>query len=807
MTISHFDPAKPASPCQTACPVGTDVPAYLDAIWHGDMPRAFEVITASNPFASICGRVCDAPCEPACRREESDGAIAIRALKRHVMDQGESVVRPPVSPSRGQSVAVVGGGPAGMTAAQDLALAGFKVTVYEASNRLGGMMVWGIPRFRLPDGVIDADMKRLLTRCPGVEVKTGVALGRDVTLASLKEKHDTVLLAIGATKGKELALPGGDAKTVIDGVAFLRRVNAGERPTLPEHVLIVGGGDVAMDAARAAKRLAGVTSVQVVYRRGRLEMPARRHEIEGALAEGIDIVFNTVPVAYRNGKLVCKTTRLGPKEGDGRHRFEVVEGSEHDIPCGLVIGAIGQEAACAELETLGLLKDGRTQADPTTLATADAKVFACGDGAFGGSTIVNAMRQGHMAAYLLTAFLEGRGNPAPYRTPHPMARPPLADDPEWERLGREAPKFVGLACGDKGEVEQGFARDVARAQAARCLRCDAETPSKTYDFMAREHIVAMGRTDDDETDARIALLSQRLKPRGNPFAVDRAATLDDLVFLPANLSRLVIDPYREACRTAISLGRLDLAMPILGAGFDQAPKTVRQELATGLKEAGSAYLGLSPLDETVPWLQLLPEGAKPSSEAAGAILTAPGPLPASRGLKGVVLNDATLESGLGQALADGFDLAVLDGSEGLGRPSAEFGPGPKLGLLRRAVAYLRQHNREEDISLVWFGYVRSGADVAKLLAMGASAVVAATSLSLALGGELGNDQVEFPHPAQQGGERVRNYLTALSSEAAMMARCTGKTSVFNLEPEDLRCISVIAHKATGLPMTGVKPGL
>lgn len=794
MTIRNFDPAKPASPCQTACPVGTDVPAYLDAIWHGDMPRAFDVITASNPFASICGRVCDAPCEPACRREESDGAIAIRALKRYVMDRGESLVRPPVPVSRQQSVAIVGGGPAGMTAAQDMALAGFKVTVYEASDRLGGMMVWGIPRFRLPGSVIDADLKRLLTRCPGIEVKTGAALGRDVTLAELKDRHDAVLLAIGAAKGKELALPGGDAKTVIDGVAFLRRVNAGERPTLPEQVLIVGGGDVAMDAARAAKRLPGVKSVRVVYRRGRLEMPARKHEIEGALAEGVDIVFNTVPLALNDGKLSCKTTRLGSKDADGRHKFEAVEGSEHDIPCGLVIGAIGQEAACLELETLGLLKDGKTPADPETLATAEAKVFACGDGAFGGSTIVNAMRQGHQAAYLLTAFLEGRKNPAPYRTPHPMARPPLADDPEWERLGREAPKFVGLACGDLGEVEEGFAKEVARAQAARCLRCDAETPSKTYDFMAREHIVAMGRTELGDAQAQAAILAERLKPRKNPYGDGRPASLDDLVFLPANLSRLVIDPYREACRTSLSLKTLDMAVPLIASGFDHAAQNVRQQLAKGLKEAGSAYLGLSPLGGDVPWLQLLPKGAKASTEAAGVVLDSPGSLPEGAGVKGVVLNGATLETGLRQALDAGFDLAVIDGSEGLGQEGNEYGQGPKLDLLRRAIACLRELNREEDITLLWYGYVRSGADVAKLLALGASAVVVGESLALAVE----NEEIASV------GARARHFLSALSSEAAMMARCTGKTSVFNLEPEDLRCISFVAHKATGLPMTGVK---
>lgn len=805
MSPKDFDPAAPASPCQTACPVGTDVPAYLDAIWRGDIARAFEVITESNPFASICGRVCDAPCEPACRREESDGAIAIRALKRYVMDQGEGLTRPPAMPTRPQSVGIVGGGPAGLTAAQDLAMAGFKVTVYEASDRLGGMMVWGIPRFRLPAGVIDADIERLKKRCPGIEIRNRAALGRDVTLAELKRNHDAVLLAIGASVGKPLALPGGDQHRLIDGVAFLKRINSGERPTLPRHVLVIGGGDVAMDAARAARRLPGVEKVQVIYRRGRLEMPARKHEVDGAEAEGIEIVFNTVPVALKANSLQCRLTKLGGFDADGRHRFETVPDSEHDIPAGLVIAAVGQEAVCGELADAGLLNNGRVMADPESLATTDAQVFACGDGAFGGSTIVNAMRQGHQAAYRITAFLEGRLDPPSYRTPHPMARPPLANDPEWERQGREAPRFVGLVCGDQGEVEERFSLEVARAQAARCLRCDAETPSRTYDFLAREHIVAMGRTSIDNAAIQRAILAERLKPRNNPYAPERPASLDDLVFLPANLSRLVIDPYREACRTSLDIGPLRLQIPLIATGFDQAPAQLRHHLGEALESSGSAYLGLSPLQENVPWLQLLPPGAKASPEAAGVVLTAIGPLPRTRGLKGVVLSDSTLESGIERALADGFDLIVLDGSEGLGQDRAEFGPGPRLDMLKRAVHHLRAMNREEDIVLLWYGYVRSGGDLAKLLALGASAALVGTGLALAMGGQcspqefLGFDDAITDKNCSLA---ARHFLAALSSEAAMMARCTGKTSVFNLEPEDLRAVTLSAQSLTGLPLVG-----
>ena len=316
----HFVPA----PCQVACPIGTDAPSYIAHIWEGRIAEAYEAITATNPFSSICGRVCDAPCEPACRRADSDGAIAIRNLKRFVMDKLGRDFRPPETPvTRRETVAVVGAGPAGLTAAQDLAEAGFAVHVYEMTDRPGGMMVWGIPAFRLPPGVVEEDMARLFDHCPGITLHANCALGRDVTLDELKARHDAVLLTIGAWWGKGMAIPGaeGDAR-VIDGVGFLRRVNAGERPTLPETVLVIGGGDVAMDACRVARRLPGCREVKVVYRRGPGEIPARRDELEGALREGIEFVYNVQPVeAAADGErfaLRCLRTELGEPGADVR---------------------------------------------------------------------------------------------------------------------------------------------------------------------------------------------------------------------------------------------------------------------------------------------------------------------------------------------------------------------------------------------------------------------------------------------------------------------------------------------------------
>ena len=315
----HFVPA----PCQVACPIGTDAPSYIAYTWEGKFEEAFEAISATNPFSSICGRVCDAPCEPACRRADSDGAIGIRNIKRYILDKLGPDYKPDAVPvTRPETVGIVGAGPAGLTAAKDLAEAGFEVHVYEMSDRLGGMMVWGIPRFRLPENIIDEDLDRLKLRCPGIKIHLSTALGRDVSLQDLKARHDAVLLSIGAWAGK--SMPALDVKDerVVNGVDFLRQVNAGERPEMPETVLVIGGGDVAMDACRAAIRLPGCKNVKVIYRRGPNEIPARREELEGAIKEGIEIVCNTQPVAIEFNDdgfvLDCVQTELGEPDDDGR---------------------------------------------------------------------------------------------------------------------------------------------------------------------------------------------------------------------------------------------------------------------------------------------------------------------------------------------------------------------------------------------------------------------------------------------------------------------------------------------------------
>ncbi|MEO1846588.1 MAG: FAD-dependent oxidoreductase, partial [Pseudomonadota bacterium] len=438
-----------AAPCQAACPVGTDAPSYIAYIWEKKYDEAFEAITSTNPFSSICGRVCDAPCEPACRRESSDGAVQIRNLKRFVMDQlGDDPPLTPFEVTRPESVGIVGSGPAGLTAAFELCRAGFSVHVYEMTDRLGGTMVWGIPEFRLPSGVIAEDIVRLQRQCPGLTAHLNTGLGSGVSLEELKSRHDSVLMAIGSWWGKAMGIAGEDHPAVEDGVSFLRRVNSGARPQMPETVVVVGGGDVAMDACRAALRLPGCKTVKVVYRRGPEDIPARKIELHHAQKEGIEFIYNTLQTGVLENSdglvLQCVRTEAGLPDTDGRSAPVIVDGSAFEISCGMIIAAVGQKGVCEALQSAGLMGSDRVEADFSTMRTADPKVFAAGDGAFGGSTIVMAMHHGQRVAYYIKAALDQIEAPIPYRTPFRTRRVPVAQDIKWEQFPIEEPVFHGV---------------------------------------------------------------------------------------------------------------------------------------------------------------------------------------------------------------------------------------------------------------------------------------------------------------------------------------------------------------------------
>ena len=816
----HYVPA----PCQVACPVGTDAPSYIAYIWEKDYERAFEAITATNPFSSICGRVCDAPCEPACRRVDSDGAVQIRNLKRFVMDELGATWRPPAAPvTRAQSIGIVGAGPAGLVAAHDLCVAGFSVHVYEMTDRLGGMMIWGIPAFRLPPGIIDEDLERLRQRCPGLTVHLDTALGRDVHLEELEQRHDAVLLTIGAWWGKAMEIPGEDDDRVVDGVSFLRRVNAGERPEMPETVVVIGGGDVAMDACRVAKRLPGCKHVKVIYRRGPDEIPARKIELHHALKEEVEFIYHTQQVAVlpRGNQLAlrCVKTALGAPDEDGRRRPVAVEGSEHEILCGTVIAAVGQRGICEELDRAGMMGPDRVRTEWDSMRTSKPNVFAAGDGAFGGSTIVMAMHHGQRAAYYVRHFLEGESDPLPYRTPYRTRRVPVAQDLMWEKFPIQEPVFVGLGRkpAEFPEIELTYDLDTARAEAARCYRCDAETGSADYSVRHREDIFSMARTDPGDARKLKAMLDRRLRLRDNPFPHERPACFDDLVFLPANLSRLVIDPYREACRIAWTLGeRLDLDIPFFVTGFDEASREIREAVDRGTAAAGGAYLGARRPGSRAPWLQLCVPGRDAPDHGADGVVYRVGerwhPMPVARARPEQILglhlaSRRSLDDAIAYGLAQRFDLLVLDGTGALpAREWPELSGAPDLALLRECIAILRRLRKEEAIDIAWFGGARSGTDAAKLVGLGANAIGYGVAVALALGGELAGGTLRFaPDRSEEERESaVRNILRANAGEASMMARCAGKTRLHNIEPEDLRAVTRATAAATGIPLAGTR---
>src|ERR1035437_1974053 len=294
------DPRRdPIAPCQEACPAGTDAGRYVGLIAQGRYDEAYAVAAEVNPFPSVCGWICTAPCEPACRRGTLDEPIAIRRLKRLAVEQGKL---PPVAPPkkrRKEKVAIVGGGPAGMSAAYCLARLGYGVTVFEAMPVSGGMMAIGIPEYRLPREVLREELDRIVGL--GVELKLDSAMGRDFSLADLEAKYNAIFLATGASRSRKLGVPGDGLPGVLPATLFLKQVNLGEKPAITGAVVVVGGGSTAMDAARSALR-SGASSVTVLYRRGRAEMPAQSEEVEAAEHEGVKILFEAAVTLVEGGK-------------------------------------------------------------------------------------------------------------------------------------------------------------------------------------------------------------------------------------------------------------------------------------------------------------------------------------------------------------------------------------------------------------------------------------------------------------------------------------------------------------------------
>jgi NADPH-dependent glutamate synthase beta subunit-like oxidoreductase/coenzyme F420-reducing hydrogenase delta subunit len=470
-------------PCQLACPIFTEARAYIQLIAERKYDEAFAAIRKQNPLPGVCGRICTHPCETACKRGQVDEPIAIAALKRFPTDVSRKSPHKPAAPGEasGHKVAIVGSGPAGLSAAQDLALLGHAVTIFEALPALGGMLRVGVPAYRLPKNVLDEEIDAILEL--GVEAKTGIRIGEDVRLEGLFEQgYDAVFLAIGAHKDRKLGIPGENSlQGVASAVSFLRDVNEGKNPSAGRRVAVIGGGNTAVDSARSLRRM-GSEVVHLVYRRSREEMPATQEEIEEAVHEGVKPTYLTSPVEILGADgnvcgLKCIRNELGDPDKSGRKSPKPVAGSEFVLDVEMIIAAIGQAPESSSFGSkLERSERGNRIAakDPITLATSIPGVFAGGDAVTGPATAIKAIAAGQRAARAIDAYLRRES----------QSRSRVADPVDLEKVSsgviertrcfsRSGGEMLPAAERLRGfdEVTSAMSESRAIQEALRCLHC------------------------------------------------------------------------------------------------------------------------------------------------------------------------------------------------------------------------------------------------------------------------------------------------------------------------------------------------
>ncbi|MEA1928319.1 MAG: FAD-dependent oxidoreductase, partial [Candidatus Auribacterota bacterium] len=450
------------------CPAGVDVPLYMDQVLRGDYIGAYRTVSRTNPFPSICGRACDHPCELQCRRAELDEPLQIRLIKRLAADRtfaacGDELPMPERLPENGRQVAVVGSGPAGLSAAYFLARIGYRVTVFEALPVAGGMPAVGIPDYRLPREPLRREIARIVSL--GVEIRTGVRIGEDITISDIREEgYQAVIIAAGAHGNPVLDIPGEDLNGVWSGIQFLRDVNLSNIFSLRgRRVTVLGGGNVAVDSARSALRL-GAETVTIVYRRDRESMPAYSEEIEAAEAEGVKFIFRAGPEKIFGENhvvsLFYQPMELGELDSSGRRRPLPTDDPPVEVETDMVIIATGQKIVADFLPPIADPENGRTEVEG---------IYAAGDCLSGPSSIIEAIAAGRRSAQAVDLSLGGSGEVVeevdiPRNHFIPVANPGSPrEEVDKLPLNKRIPGFA--------EVELGLTEEAARKEAARCLHC------------------------------------------------------------------------------------------------------------------------------------------------------------------------------------------------------------------------------------------------------------------------------------------------------------------------------------------------
>lgn len=459
-------------PCVAQCPAHVDIPGYVALVGEGRYADAIRLLRKDNPFPTTCGFICEHPCEARCRRNMVDDAVNIRGLKRVAADYAGKVPPPACAPSTGKRVAIVGGGPGGLSAAYYLQLMGHQTTVFEMLPKLGGMLRYGIPNYRLPKDRLDDDINAILET--GVQVEYGKRIGEDMTIQSLREEYDAVLITIGASTDKKLGIEGEQADGVISAVQFLRAVGMNECPDLTgQEVAIIGGGNVSMDAVRTAKRL-GAKKVSIVYRRRVADMTALPSEIEGAVAEGIEVQTLMAPsriVTDENGHVtgIYVTPQMISKIKDGRASVKASGEADVLIPCQTLIVAIGQDIESQHFEEAGVpVKRGRIVAQKHGGFDQMSGVFAGGDCVFGPASVIKAIAAAKVVAANIDEYL-GYRHEISCDVEIPEAR--LEDRPPCGRVNMTEREAGERVCDFDG-CENCMTEAEAKQEAGRCLRCD-----------------------------------------------------------------------------------------------------------------------------------------------------------------------------------------------------------------------------------------------------------------------------------------------------------------------------------------------